>query len=109
MEKRTKMSMQDRAKIFLPFNGLRGYYDLILKVDKIIEPKDELTEDELNNLSNVFNKLKRKMIVTIKYYNVDGYESISGMISRISAENRIIRIVKTDISLDDIKDIRIEE
>jgi hypothetical protein len=109
MEKRTKMSMQDRAKIFLPFNGLRGYYDLILKVDKIIEPKRELTEDELNNLSNVFNKLKRKMIVTIKYYNVDGYESISGMISRISAENRIIRIVKTDISLDDIKDIKIEE
>ena len=109
MEKRTKMSMQDRAKIFLPFNGLRGYYDLILKVDKIIEPKRELTEDELNNLSNVFNKLKRKMIVTIKYYNVDGYESISGMISRISAENRIIRIVKTDISLDDIKDIKIED
>jgi len=107
MEKRTKMSMADRAKIFLPFNGLRGYYDLILKVDKIVEPKRELSEDELDNLSNTFNKLKKRMIVKINYYLDDGYVDIEGMISKINVNKRIITIVKTNINFDDIFDIKI--
>jgi uncharacterized protein YtpQ (UPF0354 family) len=107
MEKRTKMKMSDRAKIFLPFNGLRGYYDLILKVDKIKEPKRELSEDELDNLSNIFNKLKKRMIVKITYYLDDGYVNIEGMISKINITKRIITIVKTNISFDDILDVSI--
>ena len=107
MEKRVKMSMEQRAKIFLPFNGLRGYYDLILKVDKIKEPKRELSEDELDNLSNIFNKLKKRMIVKITYYLDDGYVNIEGMISKINITKRIITIVKTNISFDDILDVSI--
>ena len=109
MEKRTKMSLEQRAKIFLPFNGLRGYYDLILKVDKIKEPKRELSEDELNELSIIYNKLKKRMVVEITYYLEDGYTKIYGMISRISAEKRTITIIKTEISFEDILKIKIEE
>ena len=109
MEKRAKMSMSQRAKIFLPFNGLRGYYDLILKVDKIKEPKRELSEDELNELSITFNKLKKRMMVEISYYLEDGYTKIFGMISRISVEKRTITIIKTEINLDNILYIKIEE
>lgn len=109
MEKRTKMTLEQRAKIFLPFNGLRGYYDLILKVDKKREPKRELSEDELNELSNTFNKLKKRMMVEITYYLDDGYTKIYGMISKISTEKRIITIIKTNISFDDIYKIKIEE
>ena len=109
MEKRTKMNLEQRAKIFLPFNGLRGYYDLILKVDKIKEPKRELSEDELNELSIIYNKLKKRMVVEITYYLEDGYTKIYGMISRISAEKRTITIIKTEISFEDILKIKIEE
>ena len=105
MEKRTKMKMSDRAKIFLPFNGLRGYYDLILKVDKIKEPKRELSEDELNHLSDIFNKLEKRMMVRITYYLEDGYQNIEGMISKIDITKRIITIVKTNINFDDILDV----
>ena len=98
MEKRTKMKMSDRAKIFLPFNGLRGYYDLILKVDKIKEPKRELSEDEYNHLSDIFKKLEKRMMVKLTYYLDDGYDNIEGMISKIDITNRIITIVKTNIN-----------
>jgi len=108
MEKRNKMSMADRAKIFLPFNGLRGYYDLILKVDKKREPKRELSDDELNELSVIFSKLKKRMMVEATYYLVDGYTTIKGMISKINVTKRVITIIKTDISFDDILTIKIE-
>jgi uncharacterized protein YtpQ (UPF0354 family) len=109
MEKRTKMTMEQRAKIFLPFNGLRGYYDLILNVDKKREPKRELSDDELNELSAIFNMLKKRMIVEAIYYFDDGYTKIKGMISKINVIKRVITIIKTDISFDDILKIKIEE
>ncbi len=103
------MSMEQRAKIFLPFNGLRGYYDLILKVDKVVEPKRELSEDELNELSEIFNKLKKRMIVEVTYYKDDGYVKIYGMISKINIVKRVITIIKTEIKFDDILTVKIEE
>ena len=35
------MSKLDRAKQFLPFNSLKGYYDLIREKEKEVTPKRE--------------------------------------------------------------------
>ena len=102
MEKREKMKMSDRAKIFLPFNGLRGYYDLILKANEIKEDKKELSEEELDLLNNILNKLEKRMMVKIKYYDIDKYKEIEGMISKIDYVNQYIMIVKTKISFDNL-------
>lgn len=107
MEKREKMKMSDRAKIFLPFNGLRGYYDLILKANEIKEDKRELSEEELDELNNILNKLEKRMVVKIKYYNVDKYTEIEGMISKIDYINQYITIVKTKINFEDLYLIQI--
>ena len=36
-----KMTRADRAKQFLPFNALKGYYDLIRAKEVIVEDKKE--------------------------------------------------------------------
>ena len=102
------MPMEKRAKIFLPFNGLRGYYDLILKADKVVEPKRELSEDELNDLSNAINQLEKGMMVGVCYYLNDGYVKIEGLVSKIDIIKRILTVVKTKINFDDMLYIKIK-
>ena len=57
-----KMRRVDRAKQFLPFNSLRGFYDLVRIKEKIITPRRELTTDELEKkyLLNTVNELLLK-------------------------------------------------
>ena len=44
-------SKEERARQFLPFNALTGYYQMILKRQRVTEPKKELSEDETEALS----------------------------------------------------------
>ena len=100
-----KMSRSDRAKQFLPFNSLRGYYDLIREKEKIITPKRELSDDDLEELSNKLRSINKNMIVKIEYYDVDRYIKIEGMVSKIDLVNKFIVIVKTKISFNDISNV----
>ncbi len=99
------MNRADRARQFLPFNSLRGYYDLIKEAEREKTEKKILDEDELKKLADTFNELKRGMIVKITYYDVDSYKVIVGMIAKIDVIYRNITIVKTNIPFDDILDI----
>lgn len=101
------MTNIERAKQFLPFNALRGYYTLVKEKEKVIEKKKSLSEDELERLEIEFEKIKVGMMVKIKYYNEDHYECIEGMVSKIDLVFRKIRIVKEEIMIDDIIDINI--
>ena len=96
------MSRSDRAKQFLPFNSLRGYYDLIREKEKITTPKRELSEDDLENLSIKISKIEKNMMIKIRYYDIDSYKDIEGIVSKIDLVNKFIVIVKTKISFNDI-------
>lgn len=100
-----KMSMEDRAKQFAPFASLRGYYDLIKTNEKIKEEKKNLSESEAEILSNKLNEIKKGMMITVKYYNKDCYETLTGMVSEFDETYKKIRIVKTYINFDDIVEI----
>lgn len=101
-----KMSKVDRAKQFLPFNSLRGFYDLVKNKEKIVEKRRELSCDELEILSFKFNQLVVGKVVLIRYYEVDGYISFEGMITNIDLIFKTISLVDTKINLDDIIEIR---
>ena len=45
------------------------------------------------------------MMITVRFYRTDAYETITGMVTRIDPEYRYITIVKTKIPFDDITDI----
>ena len=105
MEKRKP----DRARQFLPFNSLRGYYDLVRKQEIIKTPKKVLADEEADILSNKLNMLKRGMLVKIKYYKEYGYTYIEGMIANIDLVYHKITIVSQIIDFNDIIDIESEE
>lgn len=103
-----KMSNIDRAKQFLPFNSLRGFYELVKNKEKIVEKKRDLSSDELEILSFKFDQLVVGKIVLIKYYEIDGYISFQGIITKIDLNNKIITLVDTKIKLVDIVEIEAE-
>ena len=100
-----KMSKADRAKQFLPFNSLRGYYDLIREKVKIKVERRILSDDDLEQISNKLIELKKNMMIKVTYYDSDSYRTISGLVSKIDLNLKYLVIVKTRISFNDITEI----
>lgn len=102
------MSREHRAKQFMPFDALRGYYDLVSDAEIVPENKKELDQEEIDKISKVLNLVKKRDLVRIRYYKGYGYKTISGMVSMIDLVYKKIRIVDEIINMEDIIFISIE-
>lgn len=96
------MTRADRAKQFLPFNALKGYYDLIRAKEVIVEDKKELSEEDIKDLQFRLSQIKKGDVVKIKYYQSNAYTLIEGMVGKIDTIYHTITIVKKTINFDDI-------
>lgn len=99
------MSQQDRAKQFMPFAALKGYPEALKKKEKIIVPKAEFSEEYKENLDQKLRQVKKNDMITAVYYHKGEYLKVEGMVSRIDDTSRILKIVNTRISFDDLYDI----
>ena len=99
------MNREERAKQFMPFSALKGFYELINECEKIKEPKKELSESEAEILSSKINYLKKGMLITVKHYNIDSYEETTGILSSIDYDYKTLTIIKTPIQFDNILNI----
>lgn len=97
--------MSDRAKQFMPFAALKGFYDLIRERERIVVPKHELTDDKAAELSEIIKSVEKGKMIKVIYYSDGEYVSAEGIVSRIDLELRKLTVVKTEIDLDDIWDI----
>lgn len=97
----------DRARQFMPFAALRGYYDLIRERERKreLQPRRELTEEEALVLSQKFAQVKRRSMVSVTYYDGEAYVTVKGLVSDIDEAARAITVVRTRIFFDDIVDI----
>ena len=104
-----KKGNANRARQFLPFNSLRGYYDLVRKKEIIKSKKKILAEEEATILSDKLNHIKRGMLIKVKYYKEYGYVELEGMVASIDYVFRRITIVDQIIDFDDIISIESDE
>ena len=103
------MANNPRAKQFMPFASLKGYFDLIREEQRIKEPKKNLSEEGATVLSFKLNQVRKGMLVKVTYYNIDAYETMEGIVSNFDDTLRNITVVKKMIPFDDILDISVEE
>ena len=68
---RKMMSNYDRAAQFAPFAALTGYEEVIRDQERTVYDRIILSEDEINDLNDAINYLKKNDKVEIEYY--DGY------------------------------------
>lgn len=108
---RQKMPIKERAKIFAPFDALKGFREMLIEEEKVKEDKKELSEDLIIYLSNVINSLEVGMIVEVKHYVLkdECYKKTIGVFTKLDKVYKKITIVKTKISIEDILDIKIIE
>lgn len=108
---RQKMPIKDRAKIFAPFDALKGFREMLAEEEIIYEDKIEPSEDMILYLSNIINQLEVGMMVEIKYYvnDLKCYKKMIGIFTKIDKVYKKITIVKTKINIEDIIDIKIIE
>ena len=69
----------DRARQFMPFAALTGYYEIIKERERVAVPRRELSEEELQNKTD---KLAGKSIVisgTFAHHSRDEYKKMITM------------------------------
>lgn len=100
-----KMSREERAKQFMPFAALKGYPDALRKKEKIVVQKAELSEEYQTELDRKLRQVHKNDIITVVYFCKNEYLKLSGMVSRFDESARILKIVNTKISFEDLYDI----
>ena len=105
---RQKMPISERAKQFAPFSALKGLPEALKKMEKIVVPKRELTEERLTELNRALNQIKRGMMVTAIYFSEGEYLQITGLVARHDIQNQKLQIVDTVIPFADLYEIKIE-
>lgn len=99
---RSKMLQSERAKQFMPFAALKGYEDALRAKEKIVVPKIILSEEMKEELDYKFRQIRKNDIVKLVYFQDDEYLEVEGMVSRLDIDARIIKVVNTKISFEDI-------
>ena len=60
---RPKMPIKERAKIFAPFDALKGFREMLASEEIIKEDRIELSEDQIEYLSHIINSLEIGMMI----------------------------------------------
>lgn len=102
-----KMPVQDRAKQFMPFAALKGLPDALAAREKITVAKIELSEEMAEELNRRMHGLAKGKMASVVYFHKDEYIRITGMVARIDETSRILQIVNTKISFDDILEVAV--
>ena len=99
------MSRAERARQFMPFAALRGFEMMIQEQTREITPRRELSEYDAARLSKKMARVEKGSLVRVTYYDGEGYVRTEGMVSEIDLVGRRLRVIKTEIALDDVADI----
>ena len=96
------MNREERAKQFMPFAALKGYPEALRKMENIIVPKAELSEEYQDELNRSLLQVRINDIISVTYFHKNEYLKVTGMVSRIDKYARLLQVVNTKIAFNDI-------
>lgn len=97
----------NRARQFMPFAALKGYHELARERERIVEPKQTMTDDHAANLSRIIASLTKGATISVKHYEGDHYTNTGGLITAIDETFRVVHVFNKRIAFDDIASIEI--
>lgn len=99
------MSIENRAKQFMPFAALKGLPEALAEKEKVVVPKIELSPESEEELNYKMHQVELGDIIDVIYFNNNEYLKITGKVARIDEGCKILQIVNTKIPFDSILDI----
>lgn len=112
MKSHAKMSRLDRAKQFSPFAALKGYEVALRAKEKILVPRIDLPEEAQAELDRKLHMIGKGDLITVVYFQqlddseFGEYLQITGRVSRLEPERRILQIGAVRINIEDIYDVK---
>ncbi len=103
---KTKMSTADRAKQFAPFSALKGLDEALRQKERVFVEKPEFSDEAAEELSRKIAEICVGMRVCVVYYSDGECISIDGLVTGIDKTFKKLTVVKTEIPMDDILDIK---
>ena len=97
----------DRAMQFAPFAALKGYYETVRKQERITQPKKEIGDEAAELISNTLNNIRIGITVKVRYYDIDSYTTIEGIVTEINYPYRRIKVINSQVAFNDIYFINI--
>ena len=114
MKSHAKMSRLDRAKQFSPFAALKGYEVALRAKEKILVPRIDLPEEAQAELDRKLHMIAKGDLVTVVYFqrfagsDIGEYLQITGRVSWLDSNRRIIQIRNISISTNNIFSLKSE-
>ncbi len=102
-----KMSIENRAKIFIPFAALTGYNESILEEGRLVDTKKVLDKDKIEEINSILSNVNKDTIYKITYFKQDKYKDGGEYIDIITKINKIDFVYKR-ITIDNKELIYIE-
>ena len=100
-----RMPVSERAKIFVPFDPLRGFRAALAERERVSVPEADLTEEDARDLSGRLSRLSRGSMVAVTFYDDGAYRRVEGCVSRIDLVARELVVVDTRVPLDAVRRI----
>ena len=93
----------NRAKLFLSFDSLKGYKEMVRKKERIVVKRPELLEDSYYELDWKIHQIKVGEMIKIIYFDRFEFVALEGMVTDIDLEYRKqIKIVDKVIPIHNI-------
>lgn len=108
MANRVKMSRENRAKQFMPFAALTGHREVLALREKVVVEKTELSEEMKEELNWKVKQLEKGSMASLEYFDGEQYLHITGMVTGIDFDRRIIWIVNKAVAFDHIRQLEWE-
>lgn len=107
---RSKEERAERAKLFQPYDSLRGFKEYLAAKERVVVAKKHLSQDTCEILDRKLHQLRIGMMVKVVYYEHDSYIEIKGLVSKFDlAYTQTLQIVNTVLKIKDIVEIQLDE
>lgn len=82
---RAPMPRSRRAKQFMPFDALRGLKEAIAERERVIEPRQYLSDDAIAEINDTLLGLRKGQIITVVYYGTyeQAYLQLTGPVVKV--------------------------
>ncbi|MBQ6454786.1 MAG: YolD-like family protein [Eggerthellaceae bacterium] len=97
----------NRARQFMPFASLKGFFSIVRDREKLVTPRRDLQEEDISSLNKALSAIRKNDMVRVRYYDVDAYHTMQGLVTRIEPHMQTITVVKTSIPFSDLESIEI--
>ena len=101
------MDLSLRAKIFIPFEPLRGFRAALAERERraTIVPREELSQERRERLSVTIRQLAPGDMVLARHYVRDHYERTRGLVAKVSEADACLWVVGTRMAFGDIVEL----